>query len=356
MPPLVSILLLCAVCSATVVCNLKEFGGVGDGIFDNTQVLRSLLGSSRRCHTVLVPGNGTFATGPVNITGTSLQVEGTLLAINSTDNWPVMPHLPSYPCDRDLCTCCRYQPFVLFYNATAVSLTGSGTIDGSGPFWWNLRNKKRLRYGRPRLVETMFSSQVLIRGLTLKDSGFWVTHIWASDQVEVAFVNVSSRGGANTDGFDPDSSTNVHIHDCIVSNSDDCISVKSGMDAPGRAFGRPSRNILIENLQCFRGGGLAMGSEISGGIENVVVRNVTVTSNAHGAYIKANNQRGGYIRNVTYENNHFVNTSDVIRIWGTFESHIFGTHYPDIGDVNFISLTGVGGGRCGSLDCYLLRP
>lgn len=101
-------------------------------------------------------------------------------------------------------------------------------------------------------------------------------------------------------------------------------------------------------------------SEISGGIENVLLRNITVTSNAHGAYIKANNQRGGFIRNVTYQDIHFVNTTDVIRIWGTFESHIFGTHYPEIDGVNFVSLTGVGtggrDGKCGSLDCYLIRP
>lgn len=243
------------VAGATTVCNLEDFGGKGDAVFDNTLILRHLL---NHCNVVFVP-QGKWLTGPINITKASLQVNGTLVAKNDTTTWPVMPHLPSYPCDRDICSCCRYQPFVLFANATNVSLTGDGTIDGSGPFWWGLRNQKKLLYGRPRLVETMWSVGITIKGVTLKDSGFWVTHIWASDQVEIAFVNVSSRGGGNTDGFDPDSSTNVHIHDCTVTNSDDCISVKSGMDAPGRAFGRPSRNILIENLQCFHGDGLAMG-------------------------------------------------------------------------------------------------
>jgi hypothetical protein len=61
-----------------------------------------------------------------------------------------------------------------------------------------------------------------------------------------------------------------------VHNSDDCISIKSGMNKEGRAFGRPATNILIERVQCRYGDGLALGSEMSGGIENVTIRNIEV--------------------------------------------------------------------------------
>lgn len=82
----------------------------------------------------------------------------------------------------------------------------------------------------------MQSSDILISGLTFRNSGFWTTHIWASDRVEVSFISIFTEGGGNTDGFDPDSSSNVHIHNCIVYNDDDCISVKSGMNAEGSFF------------------------------------------------------------------------------------------------------------------------
>ena len=77
----------------------------------------------------------------------------------------------------------------------------------------------------------------------------------------------------SSDGIDIDSSNDILITSTRIEAHDDCISIKSGRDEDGRRVGRPSENILIGNCHFAYGhGGVAMGSEISGGIRNVTIR------------------------------------------------------------------------------------
>lgn len=39
---------------------------------------------------------------------------------------------------------CRYHPFVMAVNASNVAITGGGTIDGAGQYWWD--RQKMLQY------------------------------------------------------------------------------------------------------------------------------------------------------------------------------------------------------------------
>jgi polygalacturonase len=283
--------------AAGLSCNVVDMGAVGDGKTDNTAIMRRAL---LLCDQVLVP-SGVFLTGPLNVTRSNflLDVMGTLRATDAVQGWPVMPHLPSYPCDRDICSCCRYQPVLLVAHCANVTVRGGGTIDGQGAAWWARFKAKpqQLIYGRPRLFETMFASHIVLQDLTLKDSPFWTVHLWASDSILVSRVNVVAPADSpNTDGFDPDSATNVHIVDSQVANGDDCVAIKSGMNEAGIQFGRPSAHILIERLRCVRTP-ISIGSEMSGGVHNVTVRGVLA---AESLYIKTAVGRGGYVRDVTY--------------------------------------------------------
>lgn len=113
-------------------------------------------------------------------------------------------------------------------------------------------------------------------GVTLTQSPFWTLHIYGSANVVVAGLHVQNDLTApNTDGMDLDSSENVLVTNCTINTADDHVAVKSGNGAPGRAYGRPSRDIVIENNILGPGAGLAIGSETAGSVMNVTIRRNT---------------------------------------------------------------------------------
>ena len=107
----------------------------------------------------------------------------------------------------------------------------------------------------------------------------------------------------SSDGIDIDSSNDILITSTRIEAHDDCISIKSGRDKDGRRVGRPSENILIENCHFAYGhGGVAMGSEISGGIRNVTIRSCLMDNeNWSPLRFKSQPSRGGTVENITFE-------------------------------------------------------
>lgn len=356
-------------------CNVQSMGAIGDGRTDNTRVFRQgtlpspsppsplplhplwltippPIEAFGLCNTVVVP-NGSYLTGPLNVTTNSftLQLIGTMVASTSTTQWPVMPHLPSYPCDRDICSCCRYQPFILAYNVSNFTITGpgSGVVDGQGATWWAKfrAHPRQISYGRPRLLETMYAYNVVVSNVEFKDSPFWTTHYWASDTVLIDNVTViAPLDSPNTDGFDPDSTTNVHIRNSYVRNGDDCVAIKSGMNSAGIQFGRPSGNILIENLRCA-GHPISIGSEMSGGVFNVTVRNIPL---AEALYIKTAVGRGGYVRDVVFGPSIKLLGGQLLRIRTDYD-HLPGQKaLPVIKNIHYDGIEGVGA-QAGDFSC-----
>ena len=129
----------------------------------------------------------------------------------------------------------------------------------------------------------------------MRDSPFWNLHPVYCDNVIIKGVTITSTiPSPNTDGIDPDSCSNVIISNVTIDIGDDCIAVKSGMDGQGRRIGRPSENILIENSHMFRGhAGVAIGSDASGGVRNVTIRDCYFHGTQRGLFIKSKRGRGG---------------------------------------------------------------
>jgi hypothetical protein len=120
----------------------------------------------------------------------------------------------------------------------------------------------------------------------------------------------------SSDGLDIDSSTGVDIRRVYIDVNDDCISIKSGKDADGRRVARPSENILIEDCHFAYGhGGVAMGSEITGDIRNVTVRNCRIDGDNWGPVrFKSQPGRGGTVENITFENITLNNTRSLLDV------------------------------------------
>ena len=183
-------------------------------------------------------------------------------------------------------------------NATALAIDEGNSadefydIDASETSENNIRSRIR-----GRLINISNAQNVYIKGVTLEKPPMWTVHMIYSDNVTTNGVTFNTSGYRNGDGWDPDSSTNCTIYDCDFSTGDDCIAIKSGKNPEGNSVARPSENIRIIGCRSAGGLGLAVGSEMSGGVEGVYVRDCDLSDTRYGIELKANKVRGGYIRN-----------------------------------------------------------
>ena len=239
--------------------------------------------------------------------------------------------------------CWNYSPCIYAYKATDIAITGKGTIDGGGnndTFWqWNgsprfgykegvtkesqkLGSRSKLLkmaedgvpfderkfgmgYGlRPQLVNMVHCERILIKDVKMINSPFWVIHPLLSKNITVDGAYVWNEG-PNGDGCDPEACENVLIQNCVFHTGDDCIAIKSGRNNDGRLWNQPSKNIIIRNCKMEDGhGGVVIGSEISGGCENVYAENCVMDSPhlERILRIKTNNCRGGQVQNINMRN------------------------------------------------------
>ncbi|KAJ6289175.1 hypothetical protein OIU76_025057 [Salix suchowensis] len=265
------------------VMSITEFGGVGDGKTSNTETFRKAIRYLKRFGEsggaqLNVP-KGRWVTGSFNLTSNfTLFLEEGAVILGSQDpkEWPIIEPLPSYGRGRERLGG-RHISLVHGDGLTNVVITGNnGTIDGQGKMWWELWWNRTLEHTR------VYCSNVVVKDMTI----------------------LAPLKAPNTDGIDPDSSTNVCIEDCYIESGDDLVAVKSGWDQYGIKMARPSSNIVVRRVSgttptCS---GVGIGSEMSGGIFNITIEDLHVWDSAAGVRIKTDNGRGGYIANITVIN------------------------------------------------------
>jgi hypothetical protein len=204
-------------------------------------------------------------------------------------------------------------------NADWTQLMGrpQGVAGGAfGPVWEALRTSleqktpapeeeyvKAAPYLRPAFIRFMESKNVLVEGIHMVGSSFWTIHMLYSSNVVIRGVTLETYPGAFTGGIYIDSSRDVRIADCYVDTGDDAIVLKSGKDADGRRVNRPTENVTITNCVVHHGSGaVVLGSEMSGGIRNVVASNIVCQGTQMGINLKSDRGRGGVIENIRLDN------------------------------------------------------
>jgi polygalacturonase len=158
---------------------------------------------------------------------------------------------------------------------------------------------------RPAFVEFNGCANVLVDGPSITGSPYWTLHPLYSRNVIIRNVNIDTTATmSNGDGIDPDSSTNVLIEQSTFATSDDCIAIKSGLNEDGIAVGKPSRNIVVRDITTSAGhGGVSIGSEVSGGVSNVLVTRSSLLGLSQPLRVKTLPGRGGTIANLWFADN-----------------------------------------------------
>jgi exo-poly-alpha-galacturonosidase len=282
---------------------VTRYGAVGDGRTLNTEAIQSAIDMCRsEGGGVLVIPEGTFLTGSLFFKqGVDLHLEkgARLKGTVNPDDYPQVD--TRWEGEEKVWT----AALVNFFDMTDVDLTGEGMIDGSGDQWMERfpRGSRELHTGRPRLIAVQNCKDVKVCNFSFKNHACWGLFILYSEDVLVQ--NLTIRAAHNiisSDGIDVDSSRNVRITGCDIDVNDDCIAIKSGKDEDGRRVNRPAEDVVVENCHFRYGhGGVSMGSEMSGGIRNVEIRNCVMDAdNWAPIRFKSQPSRGGVVENITY--------------------------------------------------------
>lgn len=356
---------------------ITEFGAVGDGESDSTEAFRRAVAACVRAGggRVVVPP-GRYLTGAIHLrSGVNLHVaEGAVVLFSTEPN----RYLPAVFTRWEGLECMNYSPLIYAFEQENIAITGAGTLDGqAGPaHWWPW--KGRTEYGwtrgephqqaarnrlmrmaerdvppaqrtfgdgdflRPQFIQPYRCTNVLIEGVTIRNSPMWEIHPVLSRNVTVRNVRVISHG-PNNDGCNPESSADVLIENCEFDTGDDCIAVKSGRNRDGRRLAVPSENIVIRGCRMKDGhGGVTIGSEISGGARWIFAEKCRMDSpNLDRVLrIKTNSVRGGTVEHIYLRNIEVGQVADaVIHIDFHYEEGNAGPHMPVVRNIEVRDLT-----------------
>ncbi len=311
--------------------SIVDFGAViGDKFSTSQAIAKTIAEANRIGGGVVVIPQGEWLTGQIHLkSNVDLHLEkGAVLLFSENP----ADYLPAVHSSWEGLECYNYSPLIYAYQCKNIAITGQGQIKAKMDVWkkWagrpsgHMNSLKRLYYLsvhnvpvnerlmvndtanlRPQFIQINRCENVLLDGFKITNSPFWTVHLYLSTNIVVRNLNIYAHG-RNNDGIDPEMSQNVLVENCVFDQGDDAIAIKSGRNPEGWRSKTPSKNIVIRNCTVKNGHQLlAIGSELSGGIENVFVTNCTVSDSAkmfNLIFIKTNERMGGYVKNIHVSN------------------------------------------------------
>ncbi|MEO5911643.1 MAG: glycoside hydrolase family 28 protein [Pelobium sp.] len=306
---------------------ITDFGAKNGDKEKNTKAIEIAIDKANKAGggKVIVP-KGEWLTGKIHFkSNVDLHLnEGSVLLFSEKPE----DYLPAVLSSWEGMECYNYSPLIYAYECKNIAITGKGELKAKLDVWeiWyarppaHLEGLKKLYYDvayhkpvkerqmtkdsanfRPQFIQFNRCENVLLEGVKITNSPFWTIHPYLSKSVVIRNINVYAHGH-NNDGVDPEMSQNMLIENCVFDQGDDAIAVKSGKNQDGWRLNTPSKNIVIRNCMVKNGHQLlAIGSELSGGIENVFIKDCVVADDAklnNLLYIKTNERRGGYVKNI----------------------------------------------------------
>lgn len=299
---------------ASANCNPRSFGARGDGVTKDTAAIQAAIDACERQGggtVTLTPG--TYLSAPIVLkSNITLHLDKGATLLGSTDH-------ADYPAIREF-RAPGLQALVSATNATNVSITGEGIIDGSGESWWKMAWAIKgsgilgTDHPRPRLVVFDHCKHVLIEGVTIQNSPMWQVVPYYSDDVTIRNVRILAPAHSpNTDAIDPFSSSRMVIDHVFSDVGDDNVAIKSGMiNSPGPDS--PSRDITIKDCTFLHGHGVSVGSELAGGAQNILAERIHFDGTANGIRVKANRDRGHDVSHLVFRDIEMKNVKNALII------------------------------------------
>ena len=306
---------------------------VGDGATLNTAAIQQALDDCDKDSRVVIP-SGVFLTGALRMHSDSeLHVRAGGVVQGSADPRDYEPRVWSRfegverECYASLINI-GYLDHSAGYTTSNVRISGEGSVIGGGAALMRacidaerqrmlaeLDERGRAELNayiatcengdtvfarcRGRLVNISNAENVELSGVTFADGPSWNIHPIYSRRIITHGCSIRSRSVWNGDGWDPDSSEDCTLFDTLFDTGDDMVAIKSGKNPEGNAIGRPARRVRVFSCKSLGGHGIALGSEMSGGIAEVRIWDTSIATSRCGVNIKGTPKRGGYVRNVT---------------------------------------------------------
>ena len=356
---------------------LTDFGGVGDGVTLNTDAFaKAIAALSEKGGGRLVVPAGIWLTGPIGLANhIELRVEKDAVIVFSTDQ-DLYPIIDTNFEGLDVRRC--LSP-IHAEGAHDIAITGGGIIDGSGDAWREVKRRKvsddqwkvvlqrggllsddgktwfpdegyakaRATAGslnfpdpsldeqeiktflRPVLVSLRECSRVLIEDCTFQNSPCWNLHPLYCQDVVIRGITVRNpHYSANGDGIDIDACENVILTESSFDVGDDAICIKSGKDEDGRRHARKCRNLIISDCTVYHGhGGFVVGSEMSGGVENIRVTRCRFIGTDVGLRFKSTRGRGGLVKDIWCDH---ISMKDIVTYGVIFNLYYAGVAATDM--------------------------
>jgi len=302
--------------SAKKIFDVRQFGAKGDGkTLDSIAIQKALDECGKSGGGTVRFSSGTYLSQPIFLrskTTVQLDAGAKLLATDEPADF-ALHEKKDYPSPVG-----KYRAFINGTNLTDIAIVGKGTIDGAGQRWWGpAEEARRITPGytlpRPKLVVFTGCKNVRVQDITLANSPtFHLVPANCEDVIIEGLTILAPEHAANTDAIDPSASRRVRISKCLIDVGDDNVAIKSNRAVSGREFA--CEDITVTDCVFRHGHGMSIGSETSGGVRNVIVRNCSFTGTENGIRIKSPRGRGGRVENIICENITMTNVDPAITI------------------------------------------
>lgn len=301
-----------------VTLDVHRFGAKGDGKADDTSAIQAAILSCPANGRVLVP-QGVYRVGSLFLKSdiTVEVAKGAILKF-TTDRkkLPILPGLIETTDGKGEYNLGTWEGnplncFASLFTGIGVEnvvITGEGVLDGDASFdnWW--KDEGRIKIGgafRPRMIFLNNCNHILIQGLTVQNSPAWNLHPYFSKDTKwINLTVLNPKVSPNTDGIDPESVDGLLLLGVHFSLGDDCIAIKAGKIYMGKKYKVPSSNLEIRHCLMENGhGAVTIGSEMAGGVYNVLASDCVFRNTDRGLRVKTRRGRGkdAVVSNIAFE-------------------------------------------------------
>ena len=300
-----------------VTLNVKKFGAKGDGIQDDTHFIQAAIMACPKDGRVLIPAGKYRITSLFLKSNLNLELEkgAELCADTDRTKFPIFQGAyESFDGTEEYCLgTWEGNPLLMFsgiicgINVENVVIYGEGVINGNATHenWWHNPKVMNIAF-RPRLFFLAYSKNVTLQGVTFMNSPSWTLHPFFSEDLRFVGITVKNPSDSpNTDGLDPESCKNIDILGVRFSLGDDCIAVKSGKIYMGKKYKTPCENLHVRQCLMENGhGAVTVGSEMAGGVKNMLVEDCLFRHTDRGLRIKTRRGRGedAILDGITFRN------------------------------------------------------